>query len=72
MREPACGSRCEYGPPRPHRGLAALHMATRYMRLSTVKLLLDLGADPEVADDCGRRTLILAREILKAPKGNLM
>ncbi|KAL9276640.1 hypothetical protein ACSQ67_025815 [Phaseolus vulgaris] len=35
-------------------GLAALHMAVGYVRPHVAKLPLDLGADPEVADDHGR------------------
>ncbi|KAG4973626.1 hypothetical protein JHK87_030447 [Glycine soja] len=54
-------------------GLAALHMAAGYVRPGVAKVLLDLGADPEVADDRGRTALDLAREILKVtPKGNPM
>ncbi|KAF2316906.1 hypothetical protein GH714_042247 [Hevea brasiliensis] len=38
---------------------------------SVVKLLIDLGADPEVQDDRGLTPLELAKEILKVtPKGN--
>ena len=51
----------------------ALHMAVGYVRLSVTKLLLDLGMDLEVADDHGRTTLHLVREILKTMlKGNLI
>ncbi|XP_061369745.1 signal recognition particle 43 kDa protein, chloroplastic-like [Gastrolobium bilobum] len=54
-------------------GLAALHMAAGYVRPGVAKLLLELGADPEVEDDRGRTTLDLAREILKVTlKGNPM
>jgi len=35
-------------------------MAVRYVRPDLAKLLLDLGADPEVADDSGRTTLDFA------------
>ncbi|XP_047165604.1 signal recognition particle 43 kDa protein, chloroplastic-like [Vigna umbellata] len=51
--------------------LAMLHMAARYVRPGVAKVLLDLGEDREVADECGRTTLDLTQEILKAkPKGN--
>ena len=51
--------------------LAALHMAVGYVRLDVTKLLLDLTVDLEVADDHGRTTLDLVREILKTTlKGN--
>ncbi|KAJ1410073.1 Chromo-like domain superfamily [Sesbania bispinosa] len=54
-------------------GLTALHMAAGYVRPSVAKLLLELGAEPEVEDYCGKTPLDLAREILKAtPKGNPM
>ncbi|CAK8576786.1 unnamed protein product [Lathyrus sativus] len=54
-------------------GLSALHMAAGYVRPGVAKLLLDLGADPEISDDRGRTALELARELLKAtPKGNPM
>ncbi|KAH1241498.1 Signal recognition particle protein, chloroplastic [Glycine max] len=46
-------------------------MVTRYVRLKVAKVLLDPSADPEVADNRGRTTLDLAREILEVtPKGN--
>ncbi|KAF8377746.1 hypothetical protein HHK36_031131 [Tetracentron sinense] len=52
-------------------GLTALHMAAGYVKPGVARLLLDLGADPEVEDDRGRTALDLARDILKAtPKGN--
>ncbi|KAL9328833.1 hypothetical protein ACSQ67_003836 [Phaseolus vulgaris] len=54
-------------------GLVVLHMAAGYVRHDVTKLLLDLGADPKVADDRGRTALDLAREILMATsKGNPM
>lgn len=53
--------------------LEVLHMVTRYVRLKVAKVLLDPSADPEVADNRGRTTLDLAREILEVtPKGNPM
>ncbi|KAB1207624.1 Signal recognition particle 43 kDa protein, chloroplastic [Morella rubra] len=52
-------------------GLTALHMAAGYVKPGVVKLLLDLGADPEVEDEKGRTPLDLAKEILTVtPKGN--
>jgi signal recognition particle protein len=52
-------------------GLAALHMAARYVKSGVVKVLLELGADPEIQDDKGRALLDLAKEVLKVtPKGN--
>ncbi|WVZ03162.1 hypothetical protein V8G54_023968 [Vigna mungo] len=73
--EPCVKLLAEAGANLDHRdrsgGLAALHMAAGYVRPGVAKVLLDLGADPEVADDRGRTALDLAREILKAtPKGN--
>lgn len=54
-------------------GLAALHMGAGYVRPGAAKVLLDLGADPEVADEHGRMALDLVREILMVtPKGNPM
>lgn len=54
-------------------GLAALHMGAGYVRPGVAKVLLDLGADPEVADEHGRMALDLVREILMVtPKGNPM
>ncbi|KAL2329177.1 hypothetical protein Fmac_022604 [Flemingia macrophylla] len=75
--EPCVKLLAEAGADLNHRdrsgGLAALHMAAGYVRPGVAKLLLDLGADPEVADDRGRTALDLAREILKAtPPGNPM
>ncbi|ESW03577.1 hypothetical protein PHAVU_011G025300 [Phaseolus vulgaris] len=75
--EPCVKLLAEAGANLDHRdrsgGLAALHMAAGYVRPGVAKLLLDFGADPEVADDRGRTALDLAREILKAtPKGNPM
>lgn len=52
-------------------GLAALHMAAGYVKPGVTKLLLELGADPEITDDRGRTPLDLARELLElTPKGN--
>ncbi|GKV23943.1 hypothetical protein SLEP1_g33613 [Rubroshorea leprosula] len=52
-------------------GLTALHMAAGYVKPGVAKLLLDLGADPEVEDYRGLTPLNLAKEILKVtPKGN--
>lgn len=54
-------------------GLTALHMAAGYVRPDVAKLLMELGADPEVEDDRGRTPLDLAKEVLKAtPRGNPM
>ncbi|XP_068320863.1 signal recognition particle 43 kDa protein, chloroplastic-like [Pyrus communis] len=48
-------------------------MAAGYVRPGVVKLLVELGADPEVEDERGRKPLDLAREILKTtPQGNPM
>ncbi|MED6121255.1 hypothetical protein PIB30_028358 [Stylosanthes scabra] len=75
--EPCVRLLAESGVDVDHRdnagGLTALHMAAGYVRPGVAKLLLDLGADPEVEDDRGRTALDLARELLKAtPKGNPM
>lgn len=75
--EPCVRLLAEAGANLDHRdnggGLSALHMAAGYVRPGVAKLLLELGADPEVTDDNGRTPLDLAREILKAtPKGNPM
>ncbi|KAK7312194.1 hypothetical protein VNO77_35878 [Canavalia gladiata] len=75
--EPCVRMLAEAGANLDHRdnsgGLAALHMAAGYVRPGVAKLLLDLGADPEVVDDRGRTPLDLAKEILKVtPKGNPM
>nr|KYP68081.1 hypothetical protein KK1_021698 [Cajanus cajan] len=75
--EPCVKLLAEAGANLDHRdrsgGLAALHMAAGYVRPGVAKVLLDLGADPEVADERGRTALDLAREILKAtPRGNPM
>jgi signal recognition particle protein len=52
-------------------GLATLHMAAGYVKPGVVKVLLELGADPEIQDDKGRVPLDLAKEVLKVtPKGN--
>jgi signal recognition particle protein len=52
-------------------GLTALHMAAGYVKPGVVKVLLELGADPEIQDDKGRAPLDLAKEVLKVtPKGN--
>lgn len=54
-------------------GLSALHMAAGYVKPGVAKLLLDLGADPEIEDDRGRTPMDLAKEILNVtPKGNPM
>ncbi|KAK7258099.1 hypothetical protein RIF29_32549 [Crotalaria pallida] len=54
-------------------GLTALHMAAGYVKPDIAKLLIDLGADPEIEDDRGRTPLDLAKEILNVtPKGNPM
>uniref|UniRef100_K7N4E3 Chromo domain-containing protein n=1 Tax=Glycine max TaxID=3847 RepID=K7N4E3_SOYBN len=48
-------------------------MGAGYVRPGAAKVLLDLGADPEVADEHGRMALDLVREILMVtPKGNPM
>ncbi|XP_027355108.1 signal recognition particle 43 kDa protein, chloroplastic [Abrus precatorius] len=75
--EPCVRLLAEAGANLDHRdnsgGLAALHMAAGYVRPGVAKLLLELGADPEVVDDRGRTALDLAKEILKVtPKGNPM
>ncbi|WCJ43142.1 chloroplast signal recognition particle component (CAO) [Euphorbia peplus] len=54
-------------------GLTALHMAAGYVHPAVVKLLIDLGADPEVEDDRGLTPLALAKQVLNTtPKGNPM
>ena len=75
--EPCVRLLAEAGANLDHRdnsgGLSALHMAAGYVQPGVAKLLLELGADPEVADDRGRTPLDLAKEILKVtPKGNPM
>jgi signal recognition particle protein len=46
-------------------------MAAGYVKLGVVKVLLELGVDPEIQDDKGRAPLDLAKEVLKVtPKGN--
>lgn len=75
--EPCVAALAEAGADLNHRdssgGLTALHMAAGYVKPGVVKLLVDLGADAEVADDRGLTPLELAREILKVtPKGNPM
>ncbi|OMO80010.1 hypothetical protein CCACVL1_13228 [Corchorus capsularis] len=75
--EPCVKILAEAGADIDHRdnagGLTALHMATGYIKPGVAKLLLDLGADPEVEDDRGLTPLALAKEILKVtPKGNPM
>lgn len=75
--EPCVRLLAEAGANLDHRdnsgGLSALHMAAGYVRPGVAKLLLELGADPEISDDRGRTALDLARELLKAtPKGNPM
>jgi signal recognition particle protein len=52
-------------------GLAAFHMAAGYVKPDVVKVLLELGADPEIQDDKGRAPLDLMKGVLKVtPKGN--
>jgi signal recognition particle protein len=52
-------------------GLAALRMAAEYVKPGVVKVLLELGADPEIQDDKGCAPLDLVKEVLKVmPKGN--
>ncbi|OMO91957.1 hypothetical protein COLO4_17993 [Corchorus olitorius] len=75
--EPCVKILAEAGADIDHRdnagGLTALHMAAGYIKPGVAKLLLDLGADPEVEDDRGLTPLALAKEILKVtPKGNPM
>ncbi|XP_004505675.1 signal recognition particle 43 kDa protein, chloroplastic [Cicer arietinum] len=75
--EPCVKLLAEAGANLDHRdnsgGLSALHMAAGYVRPGVAKLLLELGADPEITDDRGRTALDLAKELLKAtPKGNPM
>jgi len=75
--EPCVKLLAEAGANLDHRdnsgGLSAMHMAAGYVRPGVAKLLLELGADPEISDDRGRTALDLARELLKAtPKGNPM
>ncbi|XP_057456724.1 signal recognition particle 43 kDa protein, chloroplastic [Lotus japonicus] len=75
--EPCVKVLAEAGANIDHRdnagGMAALHMAAGYVRPGVAKLLLELGADPEVEDKRGRTALDLARELLNAtPKGNPM
>jgi len=44
-------------------GLTALHMAVGYVKPGVVKLLVDLGADPEVKDNRVLTPFDLAKEI---------
>ncbi|KAF6172546.1 hypothetical protein GIB67_007059 [Kingdonia uniflora] len=54
-------------------GLTALHMAAGYVRPGVVKMLLELGADPDIDDERGRTPLALSKEVLTSiPKGNPM
>ncbi|KAJ7967108.1 signal recognition particle 43 kDa protein, chloroplastic [Quillaja saponaria] len=73
--EPCVRLLAEAGSNLDHRdsngGLTALHMAAGYVKPGVVKLLLELGADPEVEDDRERTPLDLGKEILNVtPKGN--
>jgi ankyrin repeat protein len=43
-------------------GETALHTAVRYQQLETVRMLLEAGADPLVADIQGRRPLRTAND----------
>lgn len=75
--EPCVKTLAEAGADVNHRensaGLTALHMAAGYVKPGAAKLLIELGADPELEDDKGRTPLDLAREVLKAtPMGNPM
>jgi signal recognition particle protein len=75
--EPCVKLLAEAGSELDHRdnsgGLTALHLAAGYVKPGVVKVLLELGADPEVVDEKGRTPLDLAKEILKVtPRGNPM
>ncbi|KAL8170318.1 hypothetical protein V2J09_022122 [Rumex salicifolius] len=52
-------------------GLTPLHMAAGYVRPEVAEILIGFGADAEAADDRGKTSLGLAKEILNiTPKGN--
>ncbi|KAI3896212.1 hypothetical protein MKW92_031749 [Papaver armeniacum] len=51
--------------------LTPLHMAAGYVKPNVVRVLIELGADPEIEDERGRTPLDLAKEVLNAtPKGS--
>ena len=47
-------------------GYTPLHMAVGYSRTATVQVLLDFGADPEVADKEGRNVVELVEKLRAA------
>ena len=47
-------------------GYTPLHMAVGYSRTATVQVLLDFGADPEVADKEGRNVVDLVEKLRAA------
>ena len=47
-------------------GYTPLHMAVGYSRTATVQVLLDFGADPEVADKEGRNVVQLVEKLRDA------
>lgn len=52
-------------------GFTALHIASGYVHVNTVKALVELGADPDLEDAKGRSALSLSQELLdKTPKAN--
>ncbi|KAK6916795.1 Ankyrin repeat [Dillenia turbinata] len=75
--EPCVRILAEAGADLDHRdnsgGFSALHMAAGYVKPGVARLLIELGADPEIEDERGRTPLGLAKEVLKStPRGNPM
>jgi hypothetical protein len=50
-------------------GLTPMHMAAGYCRPSTIKLLVDEGADPEIRTQRNERALDLIRNMRNASQG---
>ncbi|XAR72658.1 Signal-recognition-particle GTPase [Bertholletia excelsa] len=75
--EPCVRLLAEAGADLNHRdnagGLTALHMAAGYVKPGVAKVLIELGAGPEVEDERGKTPMDIAVEILRStPKGNPM
>jgi len=49
--------------PQDNMGLSPLHMAAGYCRPSTIKLLVETGADPEIRTQRNERALDLIRNM---------